>query len=235
MLRLYSDEHLSENVIIPLDERSFHHACVVMRLKEKDHFLLFNEQNGEFEGKIYEKQKKSATVHLQKKIKEPQPSKPLHLVFAPLKPERMSFLIEKATELGVTHFHPVSMKHGQYQKINLDKWNDYALQAVQQSERFTLPVFESLQAFSQVIESSQRYESFVARERSSSSKILRDSFKNITKETMLIVGPEGGFAEDEKRMLESQGHIHKITLGDFILRAETAAIYMISVYREHCL
>lgn len=235
MLRLHSYAKLSENAVISIDEKSFHHACVVMRLKEGDRLLLFHQEDGEFEGQIHEKQKKSATIHLQKKIKESQPSNPLHLVFAPLRPERMIFLIEKATELGVTHFYPVSMKHGQYQKINLDKWNDYALQAVQQSERFTLPIFESLQPFSQMVENSHHYESFVAMERTSSSKTLREHLKGITKEAMLIIGPEGGFAEDEKRMLESQGHIHKITLGDFILRAETAALYMISVYRELCL
>lgn len=231
MLRLYTPNPLVKDTSLPLSESAFHHACIVMRHTSGDHLHLFNEHDGEFACVIEEKSKKGAIVRILNSIRLPLPSPTLHLVFAPLRPERMAFMIEKATELGVTDFHPLTMQHGQHHKVNIEKWRDYALHAVQQSERFTLPTFHPTQTFSMFMETSKNFTCFVALERSENSESPKTFFMKKHLNPLILVGPEGGFAEHEKLMLRSSQHMHIITLGSFILRAETAALHMISLYQ----
>ena len=232
MLRLFYPGPLQAKSEITLTDSLFHHACVVMRLREGETLRLFNDKDGAFEINLVSVKKKEASAQVFKKISKPTPTKPVHLAFSPLRPERMFFLIEKAVEMGVTDFHPLLMQHTQYPKCPFEKWQDQAIQAVQQSERFTVPIFHATQKLSEFLMSHQNDMIFAALERASQSQKPMDAFKqHHGKSSMLLIGPEGGFATAEKTMLEFTSHVILISLGEYILRAETAALMMLSLYQ----
>jgi 16S rRNA (uracil1498-N3)-methyltransferase len=155
----------------------------------------------------------------------------LHLAFPILRPERIQFLIEKAAELGVTDFHPISMQHSQKTTAQAEKYKDYAQNAVQQSERFTLPTFHGLLPFKEFMKNTHDFTCVVAVEREINvplSSTLSIFDNHLEKPSLILIGPEGGFSKEEKLMLLSNDAWHKVSLGPFILRAETAALVMLS-------
>lgn len=231
MLRLHFAGKLSEGAEIVLEGDLFHHACVVMRAREEDHLKLFNAQDGEFEVELKLVKKKEAHGQIIQKLRNPKSSKPLHLAFSPLKPERMFFLIEKATELGVTDFHPLFMQHTQHTKCPTQKWQDQAIQGVQQSERFTIPTFHTPQKLPEFLQNHHQ-KIFAALEREDLKLNASEAFRAYPQESpIILIGPEGGFAAHEKAMLLSKDNVVPVSLGEFILRAETAVIAMLSIYQ----
>lgn len=220
--RLFVPDNLTSMGDIQLTKDHCHYLLTVMRKNEGDIIRLFNGIDGEFSGEIKLLSKKSALLINLKLIKEqPENIVNIHLYFAPIKKDRMAFLIEKSVELGVTHIHPIITDRTQNRKINIDKIKKQMIEASEQCERMTIPkIFNP---------TSMGTSDFIA---TSYAAIERDNVPTFTPNTTenigIIIGPEGGWSDSEKELIYNNKNVRPTSLGNSILRAETACLFMLS-------
>jgi len=158
-----------------------------------------------------------------------QPHKPKMkaLVFAPLKKNRMDFLIEKATELGITDFYPVLTQNTETRKINEDRVHAQITEAAEQCERLTIPNFHPLQPLGDLLSDWPAVMPLYA-----CLERIREPCLAITEKTeglVFLIGPEGGFTIEETEMIMDCSFTQPVSLGANILRAETAALVCLAM------
>jgi 16S rRNA (uracil1498-N3)-methyltransferase len=201
-IRLYYPDRI--HLPLTLSPQQSHYLKIVMRLKKEDLFSVFNEIEGEW----------LITGSEKTQIKKPYRMPFLALAFAPLaKHDRMRFMIEKAVELGVTHFFPVKTHHTQA-KFNLQKARSWAIEAAEQCERLSIPVFDSLTALQDLFKKDIAWAIALERTPNENANLSSNG---------LLVGPEGGFSAQEMEFLKGQ-KCKILNLGSYILRAETAVV-----------
>lgn len=220
MIRLFVSDCLSIGQTLSLSTEQSHYLMNVMRCKLQDTVNLFNGRDGEFCFQVTDARKKgvSGAVVSRASVQKKLPS--LTLIFAPIKQDRLSFMIEKATELGVTHFQPVLTKHTSMKRINPDRILRIATEASEQCERMCLPTCADLMPLQQYMQdkADDTHIAF-AYERLEAEGLATPSYEH---SNALLIGPEGGFSDDEVLLLRKK--CFPISLGSLILRAETAAI-----------
>lgn len=228
MIRLYIDSSLSEGQQISLKEQQSHYLQKVMRLKLNDTLLLFNGKDGEWLACVTGLEKKTTeltTISQQR----PQPDQDnLCLLFSPLKPKRQEFLIEKATELGVSCLWPIRCERTSIPKVNLEKMRAQALEAAEQCGRLTLPEIKELTPLPELLKNWPSDGVLLFGDETLSSPSLTTMKRELHKFYGFFVGPEGGFTIKELALLKSHTHTYGMTLNPHILRAETAALTGIS-------
>lgn len=215
--------------ILFLDSNQSHYLRNVMRLDNGDHIRVFNGLDGGWLGQIREISKKETRVELSEKIQEQNKHpRPLHLIFSPLKKHRQDLMIEKATELGVTDFHPVLTDHSSVRAINESRVQKQIIEACEQSERTDIPALHSLQSLMSVLEQwTGEVPMYAALERAE-ARPLSKAYRSGP--AALIVGPEGGFSDQEAAQLLDSPEIQTFSLGPRILKSETAAIAVLSYF-----
>lgn len=233
VVRLYSPSPLQPGAASLTPEQS-HYVLHVLRLKPLAPISLFNERDGEWRGHIEHVHKKSAGAMLEKCVRSPEPTVPLHLVFAPLKNEATQFLVEKATELGVTDFWPVLTRHT-VNRFNETRAQMNALMGTQQCERLDPPTFHTPQKLATFLQQWPHERTLlVADERNPTALPLGAALDPASQETAsFLIGPEGGLASEDWQALNAHPAVKRITLGPRILRAETAALMCLSVFQAH--
>jgi 16S rRNA (uracil1498-N3)-methyltransferase len=236
MPRLFCSNLLKNDVIVDLQEGAAHYLKNVLRLTRGSHIDLFNEQDGEWRAEVLEILKNKVVVRVTHQQRQSEPVKKLCLCFSPIKHDPLDFMVEKATELGVTDFYPVITERCNISRVNVDRLQKNVIEASQQCERLDCPVIHPLQKLESFLERGGDFLLFVCRERGKAEDITR-VFLNmkgnlLDKVPVFLIGPEGGFSESEWRYLERYKNVHMISLGRRILRAETAAIAALSVYQS---
>jgi len=203
---------------------------------------LFNGCDGEFLGEIVDTKKNSILVNIRKKVKEQISGPDIWLLFSPIKKNRIGMIVEKATELGVAKLLPVLTDHTNFEKINLGRLKTNAIEAAEQCQRMTVPEISEPIALNRVLKTWDSARRLLVMDETEAS--TRDSLEEGTKMSVLgldkqkilsdaiLVGPEGGFSEAEKNLLTNQGFVKRITLGQRLLRAETAALVSLALWNE---
>ena len=201
-----------------LSEAKAHHLSKVLRLKPGDKFLAFNNIDGEWLCEIVENSKTLTARKLSLNREPILPSNRFALAFCLIKPDNTRLVIEKCTELGVTDFYPLISDYTQLRTANLEKLRTIAEAAVEQSERIELPTIHDISKLSNfLLKLPAEFYWYSAIERYNS-----DVIQNYKSPPGFIVGPEGGFSPEEKKLLLQK--TIPISLGQYILRAETACI-----------
>lgn len=221
MIRLYTDHPLAENQKISLNENQSHYVQKVMRLKLNDDLLLFNGKDGEWKARITEIEKKTTHLSLTNQTRPQQQEKSLCLLFSPLKPKRQEFLVEKATELGVSCLWPIRCERTSIPKVNLEKMQAQAREAAEQCGRLTIPEIKDLTTLPQLLKNWPQDERLIFGDESLNSPSI-STIKG--KPCSFLVGPEGGFTTQEFALLKAHPQACGVTLNSNILRAETAAL-----------
>lgn len=221
---------LSEGAEITLPEDQAHYLAHVLRRKADDSVRMFNPQDGEWQAWIKDVRKKSMTVTIGRQIRKPEPlSRRLHVYFCPIKKQRQDWMIEKAVELGATDFHPVLSQNTEVRDINRDRITHQLAEASEQSERLHIPVLHPVQKLDHLLGLLPlEYPVYACIERLDTPPISRVFAGQ--KDIGFLIGPEGGFTSDEKKLLISR--THTLSLGSDILRSETAAILMLSLIKS---
>ena len=223
-IRLFYSKSLSLNLTDKLDKSQSHYVAKVMRIKENEVFSLFN-NSGEWEAKILNITKSIVEFNVTKQLRQKENTKELWLAFSPIKSNYFNFMIQKATELGVTKFLPIIFERTIVRKVNKERLEKVIIEAAEQSNRITVPS----------IEDPQKLKSFLNNDmdliftdlNTTNTKI--DIKKLITKTTCVIIGPEGDFSEQEREeILEFKG-VQSIKINENILRSETAVISALSI------
>lgn len=223
-IRLFYSKSLSLNLTDKLDKSQSHYVSKVMRLKEKEVFSLFN-ISGEWEAKIVNITKSIVEFNVTKQLRQKENTIDLWLAFSPIKSNYFNFMIQKATELGVTKFLPIIFERTIVRKINKERLEKVIIEAAEQSNRITVPS----------IEEPQKLKSFLNNDmdliftdlNTANTKI--DIKKLTTKPTCVIIGPEGDFSEEEREEILKFSGVQPIKINENILRSETAVISALSI------
>ena len=223
-IRLFYSKSLSLNLTDKLDKSQSHYVSKVMRLKEKEVFSLFN-SSGEWEAKIANINKSIVEFKVTKQLRQKENTIDLWLAFSPIKSNYFNFMIQKATELGVTKFLPIIFERTIVRKINKERLEKVIIEAAEQSNRITVPS----------IEEPQKLKSFLNNDmdliftdlNTTNTKI--DIKKLTTKPTCVIIGPEGDFSEEEREEILKFNGVQPIKINENILRSETAVISALSI------
>ena len=223
-IRLFYSKSLSLNLTDKLDKSQSHYVSKVMRLKEKEVFSLFN-NSGEWEAKIINITKSIVEFNVTKQLRHKENTKDLWLAFSPIKSNYFNFMIQKATELGVTKFLPIIFERTIVRKINKEKFEKVIIEAAEQSNRITVPVIEEPQKLKNFL--SNDMDLIFTDLNTANTKI--DSTKLTTKPTCVIIGPEGDFSEKEREEILKFNGVQSLKINENVLRSETAIISALSI------
>jgi 16S rRNA (uracil1498-N3)-methyltransferase len=233
MTRLYHPDTLYEGHVLTLNDAQSHYLRHVLRATLGHKLFLFNENDGEWSASLTTLSKATTCVTVAAQIRPAISSPVVSLLFAPLKHDPLSFLIEKATELGVRQFYPVVTERCNVSRVNTERLKSNVIAAAQQCERFDIPTIYPVGTLRKALESWETpIPLFVCQERGEVPS-LKDAFYSLTPRSPagFLIGPEGGFAPSELAYLKSFSFTHFISLGPRILRAETAALAAIACYQ----
>lgn len=229
MTRLFISNAIQDEMIIINQAADINYLVKVMRKKIGDEIFIFNPQNGEFLAQIINITKKEIVLKIIKQTRTPVVERTIRLIFAPIKHPRIHFLIEKATELGVTHLIPIRTKHSVVDKMNMDKWNIYVKEAAEQCERLSFPEISPLVDLDKFLNNwDQTQEIIFCNEKEQNFHISKLEI-NSANAINILIGPEGGFSLEEISLLSSKKFIKSVSLGKNTLRAETAALAALAI------
>ncbi len=224
-IRLFFSNSLSDNLIDNLDKSQSHYLIKVMRIKENEVFSLFNKE-GEWEAKILGVSKGIVKFKAIKKLRQKENSKELWLAFSPIKSNYQNFMIQKATELGVTKFLPIIFDRTVVRKVNKERLEKIVIEASEQSNRINVPLIESSQNLDNFLE--KNFMDLIFTDLNSNiNKVDKSKFTD--KPVCIIIGPEGDFSETEREKILSFKGVQPVKINKNILRSETAVISAISI------
>ena len=227
--RLFIDFPLVDKGDVPLEQSHAHYLKNVLRKEVGQGLRIFNGRDGEWLAEISELSKKLGVAALKEKTQDqPEYERKIHLIFSPIKKLRMEFVIEKAVELGVTDIYPVLMKRTENRKINTDRIESQIIEAAEQCERLTLPTLHHMVELRKFLSAWKNETTIYACIERIETKPLHDYNETFEKESAFLVGPEGGFHDEEIDRITAHKATKPVTLGPKILRAETAALYCLS-------
>ena len=224
-IRLFFSDTLSVNMIDKLDKDQSHYLSKVMRVKENEVFSLFNKE-GEWEAKILGISKNTVEFKIMKQLRQKEITKELWLAFSPIKSNYQNFMLQKATELGVTKFLPIIFDRTVVRKINKDRSEKIVIEASEQSNRINVPKIEEAQDLNSFLKKNSM--DLIFTDLNSNIKKI-DKSKFTDKPVCIIIGPEGDFSETEREKILSFKGVQPIKINENILRSETAVISAISI------
>ena len=224
-IRLFFSETLSTNMSGKLDKSQSHYVNKVMRVKENEVFSLFN-SSGEWEAKILNISKNIVEFNITKQLRQKETTKELWLAFSPIKSNYFNFMIQKATELGVTKFLPIVFDRTIVRKINKERLEKVIIEAAEQSNRINVPSIEEPQSLNSFLKNSKMDLIFTDLNTSNTKIDLNQLTSN---PTCVIIGPEGDFSEVERQEILKFNGVQAIKINENILRSETAVISAISI------
>ena len=224
-IRLFFSDTLSANMIDKLDKNQSHYLSKVMRVKENEVFSLFNKE-GEWEAKVLGIFKNIVEFKIIKQLRQKEINKELWLAFSPIKSNYQNFMLQKATELGVTKFLPIIFDRTVVRKINKDRIEKIVIEASEQSNRINVPTIEEAQDLNGFLKKNSM--NLIFTDLNSNIKKI-DKSKFTDKPVCIIIGPEGDFSETEREKILSFKGVQPIKINENILRSETAVISAISI------
>ena len=224
-IRLFFSDTLSANMIDKLDKGQSHYLSKVMRVKENEVFSLFNNE-GEWEAKVLGIFKNIVEFKIIKQLRQKEITKELWLAFSPIKSNYQNFMLQKATELGVTKFLPIIFDRTVVRKINKDRIEKIVIEASEQSNRINVPTIEEAQDLNGFLKKNAM--NLIFTDLNSNIKKI-DKSKFTDKPVCIIIGPEGDFSETEREEILSFKGVQPLKINENILRSETAVISAISI------
>ena len=226
-IRIFFPESLSLNLTSKLEKPQSHYLTKVMRVKIGENFSLFN-KNGEWQAKINNISKGIVEFSIELQLRQKENKTEIWLAFSPIKSNYSNFMIQKATELGVTRFIPIIFDRTIVRKINLERLEKIIIEATEQSNRINPPVLEKPQNLKSFLKKNEKKFYLIFTDLNTKNKRIEFN-KNIKKPLCLIIGPEGDFSENERQAILNFESVKAVKINENILRSETAAISSISI------
>ncbi|CAI2935934.1 Ribosomal RNA small subunit methyltransferase E [Aminobacter niigataensis] len=230
MQRLFVPDDLSSGAAFDADPQQSHYLAHVLRLGEGAEVLLFNGRDGEWSARIAGRTKKAVRLEVLE-LQRPQPDHPdLVYCFAPLKVGRLDYLVQKAVEMGAGTLAPVITQHTQLAKPSIERLRANAVEAAEQCGILAIPEVREAVKLEQLLSNWDKERRLIFCDEDASTNNPMATLQGIKERKLaLLVGPEGGFSDDERRMLRALPFVTAIPLGPRILRADTAAVAALAV------
>ena len=221
-IRLFVEAPLDAGAAVALASGQAHYLRNVMRQAPGGRIRLFNGRDGEWESIIETLAAHRATVRPVARLSAQPPAPDLRLLFAPLKAERTRFVVEKATELGVGAIHPVFTRFGQTRRVNVERLRAHAIEAAEQCGRLEVPSIAPPCPLADALADWPTERRLLVCDPEAEPTIAESLAGSAGAPWAILIGPEGGFAPSEKRLLADHPAAVHARLGPRILRAETA-------------
>jgi 16S rRNA (uracil1498-N3)-methyltransferase len=233
--RLFVGGALRQGATVTLDAGQAHYLAHVLRLKAGDPVLIFNGTEGEWKAHLAATGRRQAALRVEALTRPQTEAGDLHYLFSPLKHARLDYMVQKAVEMGASCLVPVTMRYTAAGRVNAGRMHANAIEAAEQCGILAIPQIMAPSDFADAIAAlaPSRHLVFCDEEASCADPVLalRREIGDVRPDGGLavVIGPEGGFAEDERAVLLSRPRTVRIALGPRILRADTAAVAALAV------
>ena len=232
-IRLFFPESLSINFISKLEKSQSHYLSKVMRIKIGENFSLFND-NGEWSAKVKNISKGLVEFIVIKKLRQEENPREIWLAFSPIKSNYLNFMMQKATELGITKFIPIIFERTIVRKINNERLKKIIIEATEQSNRINIPEIKNLKNLSEFLKNFPDNGNLIFCDINSRKEKIDTVLSKKRKGAIcILIGPEGDFSEIERQSIIDIKQSTALSLAHNILRSETAAIAAISIINFH--
>jgi 16S rRNA (uracil1498-N3)-methyltransferase len=223
--RLYVPGDLGAGGELVLGREAANYLQNVLRLEGGAEVLVFNGRDGEWRARLAPLARREARLLLSEQTRPQTAPADLDYAFAPLKRARLDFLVQKAVEMGAGHLIPVMTRHTQVGRVNLERMRANAIEAAEQCGILAIPAIAEPTPFAEWLPGldAGRLIVFCDEEAPAQDPLATLAMAPAGRLT-LLVGPEGGFAADERRALLARPRTVRLSLGPRILRGDTAAV-----------
>ena len=225
--RLFIDQPLDEGIALVLDGPQANYLANVMRLKAGDPVRLFDDRTGEWLATVADAAKRTITLAVQGRLGAREIVPDLWLLFAPIKKGRIDWLIEKATELGVARLQPVITQRTIVDRLNLDRLRAHMIEAAEQCDRTALPLLDEPVKLAALLRTWDADRALIFADETGGAPLAQVAKPG---PAAILVGPEGGFTDEERAAIGRVAVACPVGLGPRILRADTAAAAAIAVW-----
>jgi 16S rRNA (uracil1498-N3)-methyltransferase len=227
--RLFVDAPLDVGAVVPLDASQANYLGNVLRLRSGDPVLAFNGRDGEWRGQLVAARRRQLALDVVERTRPQTSAFDLHYLFAPLKHARLDYMVQKAVEVGASHLQPVITRHAQVARINLERVRANAIEAAEQCGILTLPAITAPLTLERMIATRDPARLLVFCDENAE---VRDPIAALSAARggsghlplAVLVGPDGGFTDEEPAALLALPRTVRLALGPRILRADTAAV-----------
>jgi 16S rRNA (uracil1498-N3)-methyltransferase len=223
--RLFIEAPLATGAELELSPAHAHYLINVLRSKGGEHVLVFNGRDGEWRAELFEATRKRAKIRLEARTRPQIGGPDLHYLFAPLKRARLDYLAQKATEMGASLLQPVITRHTVAERVNVERLHANAIEAAEQCGILRVPEIGEPQTLAKLLADWNEKRLLVfADEEAPCASPLDALNSHASGPLAVLIGPEGGFAADERALLMQQRQIVPVSLGPRVMRADTAAV-----------
>lgn len=230
-IRLHVDHPLGQGQSVPLEKPQAHYLFGVMRQSRGDGVLLFNGRDGEWLAEVSEAGKRGGSLTCLEQTRAQSLPPDLWLVFAPVKKARTDFIVEKAVEMGAARLLPVMTEYTNSGRVQVERLQAHAVEAAEQCGATYVPEVAQAVSFDRLLEEwpENRAIMFCDEARAGAA---HDLSKDLAPPAAILIGPEGGFSERERKRLAALSLAHPVALGPRILRADTAAVAALTLWQR---
>ncbi|MET0374239.1 MAG: 16S rRNA (uracil(1498)-N(3))-methyltransferase [Rhizorhabdus sp.] len=227
LTRLFIDEALSEGMSLTIDGGQAHYLGAVMRLKAGEQIALFDDRTGEWRAEIEQVGKRAVAVRVVERMREREAVPDLWLLAAPIKKGRIDWMAEKACELGIARLRPVITQRTIVDRLNLDRLRAHMIEAAEQCERTALPILDEPVKLVQLLRAWPANRALIFADEEGGVPMAAAAKPG---PAAILIGPEGGFTDEERIAIRAVPQATGVSLGPRILRADTAMAAAVSLW-----
>jgi len=232
-IRLYFSGKIQSDLVAHLQDEQSHYLKDVMRLKAGDTFSVFNNQ-GEWSACVKNNEKKSTKIKILEKLRDKKNEQNIWLAFTPIKQNPLNFIIQKGTELGVQKFIPILSERTVVKDINIERIKKIIIESAEQSNRISIPQINNLELLKKFIDDFPKNGCLIFCDINCEKNDLKNILsRKSTGPICILIGPEGDFSENERKLIVELEQSQSISLAKNILRAETAAVAAVTLVNYH--
>lgn len=228
--RLFVDVSLQAGAVVSCTRDQANYLCNVLRLKNGDEILVFNGADGEWRAQLANVAKRSCELQLVAQTRAQDNGPDIFYLFAPLKRARLDYMVQKATELGVMRLQPVVTHRTIASRVNVARMRSNVIEAAEQCGILRIPQVEEPCALGEALSGWPRERPLILCDEAAAVSDPLKALKQLAPGPVgVLVGPEGGFSEEERMQLASQPFVTIVSLGPRIMRADTAAVSILTL------
>ena len=228
--RLFVDEALAEGRELRIEGGQAHYLLHVMRLKEGAPVKLFDDRTGEYLATVTATGKRDVVLTIEGKLRDREAAPDLWLCQALIKKDRLDWVAEKSCELGIERFVPVLTQRCVADKLKEDRLRSQMIEAAEQCERAALPEIADLSKLDALLRGWPEDRTLLFCDERGGAPLAEVLRAGRHTKSAILIGPEGGFSDEENAAIGAHPHAIPVSLGPNILRADTAAVAAIAIW-----
>jgi 16S rRNA (uracil1498-N3)-methyltransferase len=223
--RLFVPDDLGAGGVVALGRDQANYLVNVLRLHDGAGVHIFNGRDGEWLARLRREGRRDASLVIDVRTRVQAGGPDLHYLFAPLKRSRLDYMVQKATELGAARLSPVLTRHTMAERVNLDRMRANVIEAAEQCGILSVPEVTDPMPIAKALATFESTRTLVFCDEDAPVTSPIDALAKVARGPVaVLIGPEGGFAPDERERLVAMPNVVRLALGPRIMRADTAAV-----------